>query len=84
MSPSPDDAEAIHRHAVAVLCHLSIEGRSERVRLAAAELLLALADKLQAAQNAEPSEQARLLGGLRRVYRKVTKFTGIAEMPPSE
>jgi hypothetical protein len=76
---SLDDAEAIQHHAVAVVFHLSISAKSERVRLGAAELLLALAEKLEALGKAAPSEQARLLAGLRRVYRRVEKLADARE-----
>jgi hypothetical protein len=84
MSPSLDDAAAVQRHAVAVAFHLSVGARSERVRLRAAQLLFDLSEKLQAVRDANPAESARLLAGLRNVYRRVMKLDGAEMMPPAE
>jgi hypothetical protein len=72
MFPSIDDAEAIQQHAVAVVFHLSIGSKSERVRLRAAEMLFELSEKLQAARDAAPQHQGRALTELRRIYDRMT------------
>jgi hypothetical protein len=72
--PSPEDAEEIQRHAVAVAFHLSTDAKTERVRLLAAELLLAVAEKMEAARGAEQAGQTRALVELRRLYRQLTEL----------
>jgi hypothetical protein len=53
-----EDAEQTRSHAVAVAYHLSMNA-SGRVLLAAAQLLLALAERLQASRDSEPQQQCR-------------------------
>jgi hypothetical protein len=78
--PPLEDSETILRHAVGVVARLSTDSASEHVRLKAAELLYAFADRMQVAHEAEPRETMRAFVELRRLYKQLTEMGDLEDM----
>jgi hypothetical protein len=72
--PSLEDGEALQEHAIATLFHLSSAPSKERTRLAAAELLFAISERLQKVRDVSPREEPGVLADLRRLFRRSIKL----------
>jgi hypothetical protein len=85
--PPADDVRGMREHSIRVLSDLSRTAASEEVRLKSALALFRIAETTRAASDprATDTEQDRVLGALRKLYREVQGATtgdGVGDLGP--